>query len=937
MVNSESFESDGDRQAKDCATQPNNSANSSHTPIPVSAATFNLREGDFTSQTADGLPVAQAIEPTATKTEYNSSMSSILSDNVHIGPIVKKIIEGEVERDSGLTCVQERALLDTALCSLNWSPSRLLDDKKTDTVSQPEEKSDEKASIFVSVPLSKVNDVLSTVKPTDNSSETSKKISKRLLCLYCDRTFVSSNLRQKHVDRCHSVKQTRRISSRFQVQQSSTGCFLCSALNNKEHSLDDLFTHLSSEHPHNYFSCIQCKERFSSRKVLFQHNTVVHGATTTNPTQPELPTPEDSDTNDFPARISETESAIESSSNAASDKTIPRKTKHRDKSQENVSESESTSTDLNSEDLTNSESSRSERNLRTRRRQRIMPTLRSSKMSIKSTKLGVRRLTRLQSKIVENNVKEQPKKRTKSTKLKANEPSKNNLPKSNNSFFNLEKIFTYKKITDHSIDNLRINSLTFDDVFDKAFFNRIKCNIQDNLQNHIDGKLLENEESDTRISNFEKISPETQPPASENYGSEISVNAATPVPTTILTSQLGEDIESQIEYASKPKKRAPPKIDEVHYKYFTRRKYQASLIANNANRDLSGLDIWTQLIIKNRAQKALDDKKSDKEIQDYANGQEYKVKLQVEELNRILDKRGPFEDLKQEAKKQAALDKLNNSGSYDYIDPHIFSDVKGVVDRLLDSVCKEVDVKQEILEVEDMPQFEIQSDKIEIPSFLNLRRTSSLVNEPDVDQSDRITLICSSRETENFEVTSSKPRNKNELVELTGEWARSRIYVCAACGFKLPNIKLLLEHKNIIHQNVWCQHYEFVGNQSELYRHLSIPSLGKVGFVEDHPKVKNWKRSDARKCTKCKKQCNSLAELHRHILECGEDWTWMLVRKKLKYKPFGSKTRKKRRGKGINIYKYTNCGTIVIYRCIWRTDHYFLKFSLMVENILLIS
>lgn len=63
-----------------------------------------------------------------------------------------------------------------------------------------------------------------------------------------------------------------------------------------------------------------------------------------------------------------------------------------------------------------------------------------------------------------------------------------------------------KKITDHSIDNLRISTLTFEDVvFDKAFYNRIKCNIQENLLNHIDGKLFKNEESESRISNFEKV------------------------------------------------------------------------------------------------------------------------------------------------------------------------------------------------------------------------------------------------------------------------------------------------------------------------------------------------------------------------------------------------------------------------------------------------
>lgn len=880
MVNSESFETDGNRQAKDCAAQPNNAVDSSHSPSPVSASTFELREEDFTTRTADSLLVAQAIEPTATKTEYNSTMSNTLppEDVLYRAPIVTKITEAIVERDSGLTC--DRVLLDATLCAAEWRPpSPREGEENVEGAPANDEKIDSKASLFVSVPLVKVHEILSSVKNAEGPSGEairSKKTTTRLLCLYCDRTFVSANLRQKHVDRCHSVKQGRRASSRFQSLQSSSGCFLCSALNDKKHSLYELFEHLTNDHASKYFACVKCEERFSTHQNLLDHNGVTHDVVKRSASDSEL----------FGAEVNvKNESAIETES----DKTLSPESRFKEKFQEDTFESEAVRADA--------DNLKTERSLRTRsamRRQRILPRLRNNKLSIKSTKLGVRRLTRLQTKLGESD-KDQQKKRARPAKLKSSEASKTSGAPPKSSFFNLEKIFTYKKITDHSIDNLRINSLTFDDVFDKAFFNRIKCNIQDNLQNHIDGKLLENEESDNRISNFEKISPDAQPMSSENFGSEISVNAATPVPSSLLSSQLGEDIESQIEYASKPKKRAPVKIDEVHYKYFTRRKYQASLIANNANRDLSGLDMWTQLIVKDRTQKVLNDKKSDKEMQEYTNGNEYKTKMQVEELNRILDKRGPFEDLKQETTKQAALDKLAEpEENNDYIDPEIFSGVRSVVDELLECVVKQIDL--EIKQEDEIDNIDLLNvDAMEIPSFLNLRKTSSMINEPDVDKSDRITLICSSQETENFEI-SSKPRDKNEIVELTGEWARSRIYVCAACGFKLPNMKLLIEHKNIIHQNVWCQHYEFVGNQSELYRHLSIPGLGKVGHVEDHPKCKSWKRSDARNCTKCKKQCNSLAELHRHILECGEDWSWMLVRKKLKYKPFGAKTRRKRRG-----------------------------------------
>jgi hypothetical protein len=381
----------------------------------------------------------------------------------------------------------------------------------------------------------------------------------------------------------------------------------------------------------------------------------------------------------------------------------------------------------------------------------------------------------------------------------------------------------------------------------------------------------------------------------ENFGCELSLNAIAPT-TLLLSNQFGDDPESQIEYGSKPsKKKTQMKKDEVHYKYFTRRKYQASILEHKENRDLSKLDMWTQYIIKNRQQKVLDDKKSPKEILDYFSGEEYKNIMKREELNRILDRRGPFEDLREEVSKKAALDKLNGENHPN--DDDSFAEIGELLNEMLNKVFELA--KDSCPSVPNFTKNVThfgENNISEIPSYLNLKPNTGLTTEGEIDRSDKIALICSSQETENFELPSNTVRGKNEKVELTGEWARSRIYVCAACGLKLQNIKQFLEHKSASHQYIWVQHYEFVGNQSELYRHLSIPILGKVGVLENVVQCKVWKRSDSRLCTKCGKQCNSLGELHRHILECGGDWTWMLARKKCKYRPFGAKSRRKRRG-----------------------------------------
>lgn len=743
------------------------------------------------------------------------------------------------------------------------------------------------ASLFCSVPLDKVQTILSMY----SSSKGEKKAKRKVLCLFCDRTFVNEGLKQKHVDRCHSSKQMRRISLRRQQNPlTSTPCGYCDRLTSTDHTLKELFEHQVRSHSDKYFGCLPCEERFLNSSLLANHMSLTHRADSVNESMDfvnkegilDQPRPE----------------GIESTL-TENQRTLKKKVKFR-------GSRELLLLNPNHSIHTKEGPATSDDNVK---------YLRSKKLLGKNSKIVAKRSKRLQERVIDP----QKRRRTKTDDKKERMSKPDNISKLvdksskksiGNPYPEFDSLFRVKKITDHSIDNLKIGCLTFDDVFDKAFYNRITSNIQENLLNHIDGKLFKNEESESRISNFEKISslPQEVPTlSSENYGCELSLNAVAPT-TSLLSSQFGEDPESQIEYGSKPsKKKTNIKSDEVHYKYFTRRKYQAIILERKENRDMSKLDMWTQFLVKSRQQKILDDKKGPKEILEYLAGNEYKNKIKKDELNRILDRRGPFEDLREEASKMAALDKLNLRSDSQENDNNIY-EISNLVNDLLDKICATEARKSYSTEFATQNTLEKKSSPLKdnncigLPSYLNLRRTSSLPSDSEIDKSDRITLICSSQETENFELPTNTVRRKNEKVELTGEWARARIYICAACGLKLQNIKQLLEHKSVYHQNVWVQHYEFVGNQSELCKHLCIPALGKVGLLNKHVQYKAWKRSDARLCTKCGKQCNSLGELHRHILECGGDWTWMLARKKCKYRPFGAKSRRKRRGEFLPFH-----------------------------------
>lgn len=835
-----------DRNAKAGFKQSQNaSSDNKHPTSPCNNDFLETADSDLPSDSF-------AIEPIPTKTQFNSDMPH--------------------ENDPDVVESKQKVYV-----------SALADDSNT--------------SICCSVPLDKVQGVLTPFHQPKPDEETPKsKSTRKLLCLYCDRSFVSVNLRQKHVERIHSVKQNRRVSSRRQNQQLTvTPCVYCDKLNSTENTLKDLFQHLLYEHSNKYFGCLPCEERFLTTSHLTDHNTSKHELQTLETP----PKPEFSSTSNPKTPLKSLPPEVFPGRDETTGEVPVKVTRSKMKPK--------------SENSSMSETEKVKKFL-TKKKSVKLKDLRNKKLSVKSSRITIKRRESKRIQAIIKLAETQKKKHTKTLEKKPNtaktksEPITTNMTEKTtksvstciNPYPEFDSFYRVKKITDHSIDNLKISSLTFDDVFDKAFFNRIKCNIEENLLHHIDGKLFKNEESENRISNFEKISnfpQETQSSTSENYGCELSLNAVTPVASLSLNSQFGEDFESQIEYGSKPsKKKSQTKTDEVvHYKYFTRRKFQASILEHKENRDLSKLDMWTQLVIKKRQQTMLDQKKSAKEMQEYTAGDEYKNRMKREELNRILDRRGPFEDLKEEASKKAALDKLNLA-SEDNISHESFSEVREVLNEILNRVFEATECFEKAVEEEVEKTVNIKIDVREIPGYLNLQRSSSLPSD-EIDRSDKITLICSSQETENFELPTNQVRGKNEIVELSGEWARCRMYICAACGAKLPNMKYLLEHKSLYHQNVWVQHYEFVGNQSELYRHLSIPALGKVGTVEESVPCKVWKRSEARMCTKCGRQCNSLGELHRHILECGGDWTWMLARKKCKYRPFGTKSRRKRRGK----------------------------------------
>ncbi|XP_063987385.1 microtubule-associated protein futsch-like isoform X2 [Diachasmimorpha longicaudata] len=204
---------------------------------------------------------------------------------------------------------------------------------------------------------------------------------------------------------------------------------------------------------------------------------------------------------------------------------------------------------------------------------------------------------------------------------------------------------------------------------------------------------------------------------------------------------------------------------------------------------------------------------------------------------------------------------------------------------------------------------EIPSDVIKDSDDCGVSEVKNFIDEKDFNATDEnnVSTTQFTKEFANFirlkrwddSPGGSVKDEKIVYAELTGEWSRPRVYICGACSSKHQTLKDLEEHKVISHPNVWCSHLEFSGDQTELDKHLVLPGRG-VAIMKAKDAILSEKV-----CTKCLKTCGSLSELHKHMLECGGDQTWLLGlfgngKKKCKWRPFGSR-RKRQRGMKRNI------------------------------------
>ncbi|KOC67898.1 hypothetical protein WH47_12228 [Habropoda laboriosa] len=395
--------------------------------------------------------------------------------------------------------------------------------------------------------------------------------------------------------------------------------------------------------------------------------------------------------------------------------------------------------------------------------------------------------------------------------------------------------------------------------FDSSFYSSVSCNIRENLLHHLDGKL---QSSSSNISSTSSCivdnKPQQQPQQQSFYEHnvnqiqfpiDISLTAATPVYSKEYNN---EEYENSSEYAQKPGKSSRSHPRRVSFeKYNFPRKYDGKEQWTCSIKDLSKFDISTQLSLRKKQQLL-------KERLGLCRLHHVHVPSETTDISQDEQKLGS-----RSPKEPENMDDVSTGVSKQEIDQK---------SRLDASKCMEN--KSDGSEGKSLQNTEFS---IEFGSFLRLRKWD-----------------------EKMSVEAAK---KHEVVyaELTGEWSRPRVYICGACATKHVTLKEMEDHKVTSHPNVWCSHFEFSGDQRELYKHLFLPG-------KDIPTAKAKAAVLAEKvCTKCSKNCTTLPELHRHMLECGGDQAWLLGlfgngKKKCKWRPFGSRSRRRRqRGMKRNI------------------------------------
>uniref|UniRef100_A0A1A9W913 C2H2-type domain-containing protein n=1 Tax=Glossina brevipalpis TaxID=37001 RepID=A0A1A9W913_9MUSC len=796
----------------------------------------------------------------------------------------------------------------------------------------------------------------------------------KILCLYCDKKFSSHKMQLKHVDKFHCQQPDRRCSVRNALvqqtsgsrkrkpnigQQSFPGCTYCQKAKGQQiqlpaangSDLNALFVHLTDCHADRYFGCKTCVLRFQNIGKLSKHMQVVHKSLSfafdenskSKDNDPDL-IASDKQTISERSRLSvKRQQRSQTRSTSSSSFVVPTM---------NVGPQCSTaiSTDitvigaeepiLSRLGLTQNRLPNNRKGVRLRRENLLPEALLKSEQNP---------TTNFTSPPTPVSATCSPKLRGKAVKHQTNN-------------------FVGDATTD-VIFRVPTRNDILSCVFDDNFYKEVVSNVRNNLLFHLDGKIM-----GSTLPNMDAVlirhTPQPQirstlvksPIVVTTMDSEIhaatSLAAVTAFPTLLTAKQYGGD-------ATSAKIRRPHTKNSWKWKWDSVKKFKlvnegGKIVKKMKHpmfglRDLSKLDMWTQLTMR----------------QKHEHQHHQQQQLHHQQLENSHPDKGEFNQLSEvfndpcREEKQRLNDQLN-----------LILDM-----RLLPHI---------ILEQSEQAIIKVENDEFGIgPTRSSIDEedcTENIMNQTFADESFLSMLNLIPKHNSDI---------KRQKLVLSGEWARPRCYLCMCCGAKFEKIKSLEEHKMFRHSHILSTHYEVVGREllaGNLLRHLFIPkkALSRYGnehislaysgaarrlfwrkneiltreitnndessdslqsilnscatnspsakhsCIEDcdtdtktttattpdmvgnaivspahsiqscsssasaskHMKTQTNSRSlssfasNGSSCSKCGRKCNGISDLYRHMLDCSGDYIWSMAKKR-KYRYYcGSKKRR---------------------------------------------
>lgn len=762
-----------------------------------------------------------------------------------------------------------------------------------------------------SVSLERLSDFPGTFISSDSSDTTNA--TNKILCLYCDRTFLNATLHEKHVERLHQSILGRRISARNTAGGPSAttnypGCSYCNigkvtCLQNDE--LIQLVYHLIDRHSDKYFACKPCLIRFQTRDLLSKHATAVHGLKETTPIK-ESSVARKTNRNVQSFSSSSSFSSVSSSSSSSSSwLTQPTSAVTPLSVQVDFDTMDSEMDPLSTEpNLRNR--LRSSNDLKTGRNEQSTRKQLLSNEETFLSRLGIGLNRSPRSRKGAKNRRGCPSEMFDS--IRSTRSSRNSSKSAANDSSDASKP------TNNKLDPIA-------SAFDEDFYESVNQNVKQNLSCHLDGKMESGPMSPSPLSPVANIPtvrsilvksplvPETE------IHEATTISAFTAFPTLLTAQQYGG------ESLANGKMKKPITKNSWKWKWDCVKKYKyvnegGRIVkkvkqSTSGMRDLSTLDMWTQLTMRTRhentARRELEISGADNILNVGEAAREEKRKL-IDCLNQILDT------------------------------------------RILPNISIERS-DQTIIKIERTDDHK----KLETFNGLNLVPRIPAVSNDDQSFPASIQLIKRDRTTE---------RSQSPLI-LSGEWARPRCYICFGCGSLFPTLRTLEDHKTNKHPFVQSTHYEIVGKElidGDLFRNFYIPALALQRHNEHNRKSffpaicsaedsmdsitsytltksdsfdldtnsRNSKVSvssaasvsdglpystsaddesssdrtltQTTVCSKCERQCKGTMDLYRHMLDCSSDYAWLMAKKRnnVKYRYFGSRRRRPQRSSSTN-------------------------------------